>query len=222
MGIRLLKKTVSIKLIKSFALLLVGLVIIFNDYLNTQTDEPYNAFVFDYPVGLPDGTDWRICREFQSITTACFSNEDSTDHLGEDWNWGPNPEDDQGQPVYAIGSGKIIHLGHYPDTNSDPYDNEGYWGGVVIIQHHLPPWFIDIPNASNGQKYVVSMYAHLGKDPNHQYFPQLSKGMYIRRGQLIGYIGSRNENGGWSPPKRRRFCISGTGKKQDSRGRIRP
>lgn len=178
---------------------MIGLAIVFNNYLNSQTDLPYYAFIFDYQVGVPDGTGWRICREFQSITTTCFPDEDNTDHLGEDWNWGSTPEADQGQPVYAIASGKIIHFSHYPDINSDPYDDEGNWGGVVMIQHHLPPWFNDIPNDSNGQKYVVSMYAHLGNDPNQQYYREFADGEYVRRGQLIGYIGSRNENGGWSP-----------------------
>lgn len=57
------------------------------------------------------------------------------------------------------------------------------FGLVVLIEHTLP----------DGKK-IVSVYGHLRPQD-----PQVQPGETVRAGQVLGYIGTRKENGGWSP-----------------------
>jgi murein DD-endopeptidase MepM/ murein hydrolase activator NlpD len=68
------------------------------------------------------------------------TNFGETNHLGEDWNKNSGGNTDCGEPVYAIGNGKIIYA----------KESGVGWGNVVIIEHTLP----------NGEK-VESLYGHL-------------------------------------------------------------
>ena len=68
------------------------------------------------------------------------TNFGETNHLGEDWNKNSGGNTDCGEPVYAIGNGKIIYAN---------YAGVG-WGNVVIIEHTLP----------DGKK-IESLYGHL-------------------------------------------------------------
>lgn len=61
-------------------------------------------------------------------------------HLGEDWNKNSGGNTDCGEPVFAIGNGKIVYA----------QDAGVGWGNVVIIEHTLP----------DGKK-VQSLYGHL-------------------------------------------------------------
>jgi murein DD-endopeptidase MepM/ murein hydrolase activator NlpD len=68
------------------------------------------------------------------------TNFGETNHLGEDWNKNSGGNTDCGEPVYAIGNGKIIYAA----------ESGVGWGNVVIIEHTLP----------DGEK-VESLYGHL-------------------------------------------------------------
>jgi len=133
---------------------------------------------FDYPVGIPNGQGWDVCQDFlESVTVACvqITPPPNGTHLGEDWNIEDGGSDaDIGEPVYAIANGIIIKS-----------SKSGSWGNYVMIQHNLPQ--------GSSYEYVVSFYAHLGDDR------QVSQDDTVERGQLIGTVGDRTENGNWSP-----------------------
>ncbi|OGC48023.1 MAG: hypothetical protein A3A94_00110 [Candidatus Portnoybacteria bacterium RIFCSPLOWO2_01_FULL_43_11] len=143
---------------------------------------------FDFPVGIPDYvsqtktisyTKWWLCQDFlEYVKDDCstINSPPNGTHLGEDWNLGSG-DHDVGKPVYAIANGKVIRSGSYGSG----------WGNVVMIKHDLLPW------DKENYEYVVSLYAHLGDNR------QVSTDDYVRRGQVIGFIGSRSENGGYSP-----------------------
>jgi hypothetical protein len=86
-------------------------------------------------------------------------------HMGDDWNGSGGGNTDLGAPVYATAHGLVVYA----------KDARMGWGKLVIIRHAY--W--------EGAKwnYVDSLYAHL-----HQIF--VREGQQIRRGQLVGSIGT--------------------------------
>jgi pyruvate/2-oxoglutarate dehydrogenase complex dihydrolipoamide acyltransferase (E2) component len=88
-------------------------------------------------------------------------------HLGEDWNGTKGGDTDLGDPVYATAHGYVVFAKNY---------HVG-WGNVVIIRHAYYEGF--------GLKYVDSLYGHLLDF-------KVQEGDQVRRGQLIGHIGSNN------------------------------
>jgi murein DD-endopeptidase MepM/ murein hydrolase activator NlpD len=64
-----------------------------------------------------------------------------------------------GAPIYATGDGRVQHLGY-----------ESGYGNVIKISHH--------------NSIYLSVYAHLSK-----FKKGLFPGSYVKRGQLIGYVG---------------------------------
>jgi peptidoglycan LD-endopeptidase LytH len=92
-----------------------------------------------------------------------------TIHLGIDI-WG-----DEGTPIYAP-LGGMIHSVAYNNTKGD-------YGATVILQHQLETL------------QFHTLYGHLSL----QSIANLTEGQYINRGNVVGYFGNKNENGGWPP-----------------------
>ncbi len=85
-------------------------------------------------------------------------------HLGEDWNGIGGGSSDLGDPVFAIGHGKVVFAKNM----------NGKWGNVVIIHHRM----------KNGS-LINSLYAHL-----RNMFVQA--GSIVKKRQKIGEIGDAN------------------------------
>lgn len=86
-------------------------------------------------------------------------------HCGDDWNGDGMGNTDLGAPVYSTAHGLVVYA----------RDARMGWGRVVIVRHVY--W--------EGMRwnYVDSLYAHL-----HQIF--VREGQQVRRGQLVGSIGT--------------------------------
>jgi murein DD-endopeptidase MepM/ murein hydrolase activator NlpD len=90
-------------------------------------------------------------------------------HYGEDWNGRGGGDSDLGAPVYACGDGVITWA----------YDVRVGWGNVVMIRHAYR-------DPATGQvKYCDSLYGHLNQI-------MVKVGQLVKRGQLIGTIGSNH------------------------------
>src|SRR5262249_9649277 len=77
-----------------------------------------------------------------------------------------------GTPVLAIADGTIFLSRTH---------RQGY-GQYIVISHP-------------GADPFVSVYGHLSRQPQ---YPMRGEGP-VQKGDVIGYVGSRDENGGWSP-----------------------
>ncbi|MGA0111697.1 MAG: murein hydrolase activator EnvC family protein [Chthoniobacterales bacterium] len=86
-------------------------------------------------------------------------------HMGDDWNGAGGGNTDLGAPVYATAHGLVVYA----------KDARMGWGKLVIVRHVF--W------EGGKWNYVDSVYAHL-----HQIF--VREGQQIRRGQLVGSIGT--------------------------------
>ena len=75
-----------------------------------------------------------------------------------------------GTPIYALQEGYVVYVG-----------SKGGYGNVVIIKHQYP----DIPELP----IVETMYAHNSKN-------LVTKGQYVRRGDMIALIGSTGRSTG--------------------------
>lgn len=75
-----------------------------------------------------------------------------------------------GTPVYAIANGLV----------KEAQSHSGY-GGTVIIEHYT------------GSEHIVSVVGHMKSSTL-----AVSAGQEVSKGQLIGYVGTSAENGGWS------------------------
>ncbi len=73
-------------------------------------------------------------------------------------------------PIYAVQEGKVIFSGW-----------KGAYGRCIIIEHKYP----DIPKIP----HIITKYAHNSKNI-------VEKGDYVKRGQVIGYIGSTGRSTG--------------------------
>lgn len=83
-------------------------------------------------------------------------------HLGDDFNANTGGNTDLGDPVYAIANGIV----------SFAYDLEGGWGNTIRIVHRHPQGDM-----------VESLYSHLDEI-------KVSFGQFVKRGDLIGTIGT--------------------------------
>ena len=86
-------------------------------------------------------------------------------HMGDDWNGNGGGNTDLGAPVYATAHGLVVYA----------KDARMGWGKLVIVRHAF--W------EKGRWRYVDSLYAHL-----HQIF--VREGQQVRRGQLVGSIGT--------------------------------
>jgi Tol biopolymer transport system component len=90
-------------------------------------------------------------------------------------------------PVRAIANGKVIFSG----TKGDPTQFDQNYGHAVVLEHTL----------TDGSK-IVSLYGHLklaGLIAGDIQFTKVDQIITVNKGEIIGYIGSYYENGGWSP-----------------------
>ena len=90
-------------------------------------------------------------------------------HMGIDI-WGP-----AGEPVFAFADGRIWGF----RDNNKPLD----YGGTIITAHEI------------GDQTVYALYGHLSRAS----LQGLEQGMPVTRGQRLGWLGDRSENGGWVP-----------------------
>lgn len=88
-------------------------------------------------------------------------------HMGDDWNGKGGGNTDLGAPVYCTAHGLVVYA----------KDARMGWGKLVIVRHVY--W------EKGRWNYADSLYAHL-----HQIF--VREGQQIRRGQLVGSIGTNH------------------------------
>ena len=86
-------------------------------------------------------------------------------HLGSDWNGNRGGDSDRGDPVLAIADGVV----------TSARDHKGGWGRVIRVAHNA--------GTARSPRMVESLYAHLGS-------MKVRPGQVIRRGQIIGTIGT--------------------------------
>ena len=79
-------------------------------------------------------------------------------------------------PVYAFDKGRILHQGFNPE----PFD----YGHVIVTEH----------TDEKGDLFWV-LLGHLSKSS----VERLATGTYFQRGDLLGWVGNKSENGGWNP-----------------------
>ena len=79
-------------------------------------------------------------------------------------------------PIYAPLTGCI----HSFKNNDNPFD----YGPTIILEHEL-----------DDEAHFYTLYGHLSLFSLNN----LKVGRIIEPGQLVGYIGEKAENGGWSP-----------------------
>jgi len=139
---------------------------------------------FDYPFGPPNGMPrcpgtsqcsggWQNVQDFRV-----------NNHLGEDWNYGLEKNDDLGKPIYAIANGKVVYA---QDGGAN-----GAWKGVIIIQHTGSN--LNVPGGASVSQ-VRSMYGHLDVSKINNW---VTVGSTVTRGQQIGIIGP-TPNGSTGP-----------------------
>lgn len=80
-----------------------------------------------------------------------------------------------GKPVYSPFDGKVCYLAYHPQ--------QGNYGGTVVSSHQI-----------DGREYYI-LFGHLSKDSTEN----LKRYQPIKRGTLIGRLGSWEENGNWPP-----------------------
>jgi peptidoglycan LD-endopeptidase LytH len=90
-------------------------------------------------------------------------------HIGVDVWWRV------GTPVFAPYDGRVHSFAY----NDKPLD----YGGTIILEHIL------------GSDPFYTLYGHLSKAS----LSRLEEGMEIKRGEVLGHLGDREENGGWYP-----------------------
>ena len=125
---------------------------------------------FDFPVGTVDAKGdykdlqtgaihrgWYVATEMGEAYALGI-------HTGEDWNGRGGGNTDLGQPVYAMGAGRVVSAGFWPSP----------WGGVVLVEH--------IFYENHQKKRVQSQYAHLSR-------VDVKEGDVIGRRQQVGLIG---------------------------------
>jgi peptidase M23-like protein len=93
-----------------------------------------------------------------------------TRHLGADLNGIGGWNSDFGDPVYASGTGKVVYAG-VPGPG---------WGNMLILAHRVPD-----PSAAAGWRIYETVYAHMEE-------MLASEGDLVKRGQLIGKVGTAN------------------------------
>ncbi len=90
---------------------------------------------------------------------------------GGKWHLGNDISRPAGTPVWATGDGIVRHIGEHTG-----------FGTVILIEHNLP----DL-------SAVVTLYGHL-----RHHDVRVKEGQSVSVGATIGYLGNREENGGWS------------------------
>ena len=84
------------------------------------------------------------------------------------WHLGEDVSALAGTPVYAPADGTVKHV-----------NVRAQYGNVIVIEHKIP------------NDFVCTVMGHLRPDV------KVSVGQYVTKGQLLGYLGTRLQNGGW-------------------------
>jgi murein DD-endopeptidase MepM/ murein hydrolase activator NlpD len=134
---------------------------------------PSNIWAFGrYNEKRPDTYTQDLFIEKDSKTNGSHTNENNRRniHVGVDL-FGPIYTS-----VHAFWHGKVIHSGYNPEP--------GDYGAVLVVQHDL-----------NGME-CFALYGHLSKTS----ITTSPVGKEIKRGDVLGWIGTPLENGGWKDP----------------------
>ena len=140
---------------------------LFDTYLETDFP-PANGF--DFPVGNPDAEGSYIDRTTGKehngwyIATKFAEKYSLGIHPGEDWNGKGGGATDLGQPVYAIGNGRVVTA----------KDFDRLWGKVIVIEHLF--------YENHHKRIIQSVYAHLDRI-------EVEEGDIVKRRENIGTIG---------------------------------
>lgn len=135
-----------------------------------ESGGPPLAVGFDYPVGDPDGNGAYVDpstgtrHEGWYVATSFGERYDLGLHPGEDWNGRGGGNTDLGQPVFAIGAGRVVEAAEFG----------GGWGRIVVIEHRF--------RERGADRTVRSLYAHLSRI-------DVGAGDLVTRRQRIGAIG---------------------------------
>lgn len=125
------------------------------------------------PAPPPAPTPWAIGRYDElrpgMYTTALFEPGRHL-HVGVDLG-GP-----VGTAVHAFWSGRIVHAGYNPA--------DGDYGHVLVTEHRLAH-----------DALLYALFGHLSAASTARWSP----GERVERGQVLGWLGDRHENGGWAP-----------------------
>lgn len=90
-------------------------------------------------------------------------------HMGVDF-WGP-----VGHPVFSIYDGTVAYTANH--------QQEGNYGPTLILHHVI------------GETDLYALYGHLSEKS----IEKLSIGQIVRKGEKVGELGERSENGEWHP-----------------------
>ncbi|MEM9478707.1 MAG: M23 family metallopeptidase [Verrucomicrobiota bacterium] len=119
---------------------------------------------FDVPLGSEQGAFTYDAQPFLTLNQRMRGQ-----HLGDDLNGIGGRDTDLGDPVYAVGDGRVVFSGEAGPG----------WGKMVIVAHALP-----LEERESGLRETVqSVYAHLDET-------EVAAGMTVRRGDQIGAVGN--------------------------------
>jgi hypothetical protein len=110
---------------------------------------------FDLPLGSQHGALTYNARPFRIAR-----------HLGDDLNGIGGQNSDLGDPVFAVGAGRVVYTGT-PGSG---------WGKMIILAHRLPP-------GDEAGPIVQTMYAHLDQI-------LVKNGQRVQRGEKIATVGT--------------------------------
>lgn len=117
------------------------------------------AVRFDYPMGSQNAALTYNAQPFRI-----------TRHLGDDMNGIGGENSDLGDPVFAVGAGRVVYSG-VPGPG---------WGNMIIVAHRVPE-----TGAPGGFAVYQTVYAHLEK-----ILVRLDQ--VVQRGDQIGTVGTAN------------------------------
>lgn len=124
----------------------------------------------------------RYLEDRQNVyTESQYTDGGRTVHMGIDLQ-GP-----EGTPVHAFYGGKIVAVHDYAQ-------NQDY--GPTLVTHHVLPFLI------HGKAELWALWGHLSRSDLDLW----REGDTFRAGQVLGHMGSENENGGW--PSHLHFQLS--------------
>ena len=90
-----------------------------------------------------------------------------------------------GTPVLSFATGKVHSFGYNP--------SDGDYGNVVVMEYELP-------GGISKQQTALKLWALYGHLASSTIEPgRLEVGKILRSGEIVGWIGKEEENGGWGP-----------------------